>query len=333
MTATTLSKKDSVIISYLKAMAIFLVILGHSFSYYERTHELSAALGLIVRLIYSVHVPTFFVIAGFLCHKQKISTFYKKKLFRILIPFWFFASLKLLYSNLISDEFAHADSLPMQLYDAYIMGTVYWFAYAICAIYLIAPLFWENEGSKAPKKAIVGLAVSLIFSILYQGFHGSFLMAVFQIDEAVLHLPFFLSGYVIRCYFGPIRKWVLNFWKEILMLSLTVIVGVSIVHFKDIDVNAFATKYIVAFALLGFMVLLSAVLPESSKLLHSAGKFSWQLMLLDSFYKVILFAIAARFFPVSIIGVLIIAVLNFFLGIFTCLISKRIPVLRNLMGL
>ncbi len=333
MPTTTLNKKDSVIISYLKAMAIFLVILGHCFSYYSRTHELSAALDLMVKLIYHVHVPTFFVIAGFLCHKQKVSAFYKKKLIRLLIPFWFFAFLKLLYSNLISSEFVHADSLFQQIYDAYILGSVYWFAYGICAVFLTAPLFWENMDQKHPKKALVGLIVSIIFNILYDGFQGSFLPDVFQIKKALFHLPFFLSGYVIRFYYDPIRKWLLKTWKLMLMLSFAVIVGISILHLMHVSVNTFAIQYIAAFALMGFMVWLSAVLPESVKLLHSAGDYSWQLMLLDSFYKAILFNVAMRIFSVSTVVVLIIAVSDFFLGIFTCLISKRIPVLRNLMGL
>jgi len=333
MPVAALSKKDSTMISYLKAMAVFLVILGHCFSYYSRTHELSTALRLIVKLINYVHVPTFFILSGFLCHKQKVSFYYKKKLFRILIPFWFFAFLKLLYSNLISDEFAHADTLLMQIYDALIVGRVYWFAYAICVIFLIAPLFWERDESRGPAKAVIGLVLSVTFNILYCGLKWDFLPNTFQIGNVVFYLPFFLSGYIIRHYYDSIKKWVVKFWKEILLVSLTAIAGVSILYIENISTNPFAAKYISAFALLGFLVLLSEVLPESIKLLHIAGDDSWQLMLLDAFYKAVIFAIVMRFVSVTPIMVLLIAVLDFLFGILTCIIAEKIPVLRSLMGL
>ena len=86
-----------VTIDYLKAFAIILVILGHSLSFYANNiSSLPNGMKVFSSLVYAVHVPLFFFMAGYLCHKQNVKRFYKKKFMRIIVPFITFTVLKLL---------------------------------------------------------------------------------------------------------------------------------------------------------------------------------------------------------------------------------------------
>ena len=139
-----LDQRTSANLDYLKAFAAFLVVLGHCLSYYTAWQPLPLFAGIAEDLIYHVHVPLFFTISGFLCHRQPLRPYYKKKVLRVLVPFWFFAFLKVFFSTVIVRRFAHADTIGGQLYDAFVIGRAYWFAYAIFLMLLIAPLFWER---------------------------------------------------------------------------------------------------------------------------------------------------------------------------------------------
>ena len=114
-----MKKNDS--IDYLKAFAAILVVTHHAILY-SGADVTAGILEKLFTLIISVHVPLFFMIAGYLCRRQPLMPYFRKNFLRIIVPFVTFSLLKILYSHWISDEFAHAVSLPDQLIDAFVMG-------------------------------------------------------------------------------------------------------------------------------------------------------------------------------------------------------------------
>ena len=72
-------KRTSANLDYLKAFAAFLVVLGHGISYYAYRYSLPIFAGIAEDLIYQVHVPLFFTISGFLCHRQPLRAYYRKR--------------------------------------------------------------------------------------------------------------------------------------------------------------------------------------------------------------------------------------------------------------
>ena len=329
-----LTKKESMIIDYLKGIAIILVVVDHAFSYYGRSNDLSTTISLLITVVQYVHIPIFFVIAGFLCKKQSFSVFYRKKLKRILIPFWFFSVLKLFYSMFISNEFAHAASLADQLYDAFILGETYWFAYAISLVYLVAPLFWFDDSRKTPpKRVIVTLVVFAVLNISYYGFHWHFLKIVFQFRNAVFYLPFFLCGILIRYYYAEIKEFVTR--KNVLLgvLSGIVITAVVVLEYLQINTNLFVTKFLAAFSLSYFIIQSCRLLPENLRILKYTGECSWQIMLLDAFYKAVGFAILTKICQPSPIVAVVVAFIVLLSGLITCKIMEKIPFLNILIGL
>lgn len=74
-------KKRSDFIDYLKAIAIILVVVGHSLSYMiDKVDFVCSDLNTIQTLIYSVHVPLFFVVGGYYVIRSLLKSIYIKRL-------------------------------------------------------------------------------------------------------------------------------------------------------------------------------------------------------------------------------------------------------------
>lgn len=329
------SKKRD-IIDYLKAGAIFLVVLGHCITHYrEMGHMVSNGQRLFEELIYSVHVPLFFMISGYLCHRQPIAKYYLKKLERIFIPFIFFSILKLIYTNLISASYGHAADLKGQLFDAFVLGELYWFAYAILVIMLVMPLFWQKNETDFPIKAFVGAVVFVILDIFIELNPQVVLPLHFQIRYVVVYIPFFLLGHVMR-YLGK-RLFKFEKSKRILLIAISlagIVVLVGVIRRNDYY-NPFYVKFVLAFLLSYLLFLIAYFLPEKVRLIKLIGKYSWQIMLLDSFFKAIIYIIAELFLELSFAAAIAIAVVDVALGLITCVLADKIDVkiIKKLMGL
>ena len=96
-------------ITYLRALAIILVVVHHAF-YYQVSNSISpidlsmSTWGFFQLVVTTIHVPLFFFLAGYLSHEQSIKNYYLKKVTRVLIPFLFLRPLKwyLIFSLLMS---------------------------------------------------------------------------------------------------------------------------------------------------------------------------------------------------------------------------------------
>ena len=328
-----LNEKEKVVITSTKALLIIMVIISHCFSYYGRTTDLSSAEWGMQYLLYATHVPIFILLAGFLCHKQSVIPYLNKKLHRILIPFMFFSGLKCVYTVLAGDP--HVDSGGGILYEAFIIGQTYWFGYAIFMMFLIAPLIWSDKDCNViPKKAIVLLVCLLLFNVVYSDLNKAFLPKVFQIESTVIYLPYFLEGLIGRQYYADAKNYYIAKKKWILSVSVALIVVSLVLYYTDNRFNEFIIKFITAIAALPLIFEIARLIPLGLiKTVGIIGSYSWQLMLLDGFYRVILFSAVSRLFTLNSGLVWVIVCLDIALGVMTCKIVKRIPGLRFLFGL
>ena len=101
-------KKNIVFIDLAKGMAIFLVVLGHALKCLPETTP--AVMKQITSLIYLIHMPLFFVIAGMLFELNKpryetagLGTFLKKKGQLYLVPYVSFSLLLYVMVNVCSN--------------------------------------------------------------------------------------------------------------------------------------------------------------------------------------------------------------------------------------
>ena len=81
------------------------------------------------------------------------------------------------------------------------------------------------------------------------------------------------------------------------------------------------------------LLALANALPENNRFLTLAGGLSYQIMLLDPLLKGVFFAVLGKLFGVSLAAAAAVAVLNFALSILTCVIARKIPVIKTLFGL
>ena len=85
---------------------------------------------------------------------------------------------------------------------------------------------------------------------------------------------------------------------------------------------------------LALLLALANALPENCRALAQTGKMSYQIMLLDPFYKVVLFAATGKLLggmPLALLP--LIAAADFALGVITCMVIRKIPGVRILFGL
>lgn len=199
---------------------------------------------------------------------------------------------------------------------------------------LIAPLFWEKDEKTAPRKAIIGMIAAAVFCAFCSIKELSLLTDVFQISRTVKHLPFFLSGMVLRYYYPKLKKFFDRRRIPALCLAAAITAASALCFALQLKIDAYLRLLVTSYVLMALLLALANALPENCRALAQTGKMSYQIMLLDPFYKVVLFAAAGKLFggmPLALLP--LIAAADFTLGVITCMVIRKIPGVRILFGL
>ncbi len=192
-------------ITFIQSLAVTLVVIGHSFPKEILTDSLPAWAACIRSLIYSFHMPLFFVLAGFLFvysfEKKGLGSFkefFIKKFNRLIIPYIAVGSVAYCLKTFIFNSFAYRPSTPSALF--YLKSMLYplsnpniylWFLPTIFIVFLI---FYFLVGRK---KYIVPIFVfSLMLSVLSDNISISFL----NIQGVLYYIFYFVCGIMIFYY-------------------------------------------------------------------------------------------------------------------------------------
>lgn len=324
-------------IDYLKAFASILVVLHHSLEYYNSVAaNAGGVIGYVTILCHSVNVSLFVLIAGYLCHEQPIKNFYIKKLKRIFIPFVTFSVLKLLYSLFISNEFSHGSTMGEQLYNCFLIGNQYWFAYAMLLIFMIAPVIWKLPKDK-PKNWIIWLFIILVMLSVYDILELGFLPDIFQFSNGIHYLWFFLVGYMIKSVTIN-QKHCMDYVKTrylfICVLTLIATTIYAIMYFAyGINFDQFPVRPILGLILARCLFLLSCYMPKDLRLLLLISKYSLQVMFFDAFYRIVLIKLFTILGILGIGTVLLSCVLNIALTVLSCMLIEKMRYARVLFGI
>ena len=319
-------------LDYLKAVAAILVVLGHAVTYYESSIGGMGGFWKILNcIIYAVHVPLFFAAAGYLCHRQPVGEFYKKKLVRILIPFITFTVLKLIYSVVIAHEALNAGLLK----DAFLYGSFYWFCYAILLVYLIAPLMWKKEGQGVTPVSVAILIACIVLQVVFT-IKGPAGYGPFQVVQIVYCYPFFFAGYFVKQYEERVK----SFTSKAAVKAAAIVLGaVLITVYVYIDMKGmeerlfyFPSRLGASLALIAFAAGITTLIKGNIRSLSYLGKISLQIMLFDSIYKLILFKIVMKLGIMNPVVCIPVTIIDIALTAATCIIIRRIPYLRALFG-
>lgn len=135
----------------LKGIGILLVVLGHC--------KINATLS---QMIFSFHVPLFFIVSGFFYYRQNPSDLLKKTFMRLIVPWAFFVVLNIFYEtarNISSAfDFQQAivdtwESIDLMNEDSYLFYRSIWFLLVLFMVgnvynlanYLLAKFHKENS--------------------------------------------------------------------------------------------------------------------------------------------------------------------------------------------
>lgn len=281
-------------INYIKGIAILLVFIGHaatpSFLIRPYIYEF------IVQLIYSIHMPLFFLVSGFLSYKiininlgENYVSFIKNKFYRLGVPFLtisFITNSIIISLKLILHEPISIDSLIEMIKTVFlypengVMGAL-WFMYTLFFINLIVPFI-----VKLPLKPIILLLILInIFIPKYINF------------LAISRISFFLIYFLIGLYFRIYYK--NNAFKNILAFKKIILFIVSIIcifSYSYIITNEiFVQKYILS--TLNFIcglcgIILILIIIEKNKnsklynMLSYLGKYSIDIYILSWFFQI-----------------------------------------------
>lgn len=300
----------------LKGFAIFLVVVGHVVLGYLRAGtfpEYQWSLQLTHDLIYSFHMPLFFLISGFL---YKL-TWSKKNTgiliniinkFLNLIPmyllfsvvFWISKYYASLYGNIqMSDFFTFSD-----LMHIYIAPLSYlWFLYVLIWLFVFVPLF---ESLFKP------LVIFITFLLLYLFLPP--VEGIFKVVNSIIYGGvYFTLGSVIYTYYESIKNIIS---KNLLIVGLISILMASI-SFPYITDHT-ALKFVCALGASSFLAILFFKLKDR-KLINFwniCGRYSLGIYILHLYFSGPLRTV---FKNLSIDNIIVVIVLS-------CIISTIIPI-------
>lgn len=184
-------RKESGSVYIAKGIGIILVVIGHYDPDCSPGHWIS-----LINVIYSFHMPLFFVLAGYLCglfppELSRYGNFATQKAFRLMYPFVSVMSLFMLV-KFISGFFVQLKH-PVNyhsVYSAFISPMEsflpsLWFIYTLFIIFLLFPLlcFIARQNS-----------IALCFLVLPGYFFN--LPGIFCINMVFAGLPMFTFGYI-----------------------------------------------------------------------------------------------------------------------------------------
>lgn len=319
-------------VDYLKAIAIILVVFGHSITYYNRYHAPNFILNMTYNFIYSFHVCLFFLIAGYFCTTRE--GYLKERFFRILLPSYFFSILKVVYAHIISSDFSHTGTLNGDIIEALLYGQQYWFCYSLFTMYVIAFFFVKAK----PKSLLIAIIAFVLLNIMFE-IIGVNMTNLFQIQNTVYFIIYFLAGMVIRKRADQgYTIDMLTMDNRILIIILAISISVGFIpYFKFMEKCSFL-RVILAFSMMLLVYYFSLWVENRSIktvdcFLEVIARYTLQIMLIEPFYRVVLFKIINIFIDINAIIVFVIAIINVLVCIISCLVVEKIPVLNFVCGL
>lgn len=203
-------------IDWMKAIGIYLVILGHFYSIGEK-------------FIYAFHVPLFFLISGMLTKKESDrQLFWRKLWYNLVVPMLIMATLNGVYDfllNLLNGVFTPMDIYWFVRNVSFGMVAGYdalWFVYTL----ILLKIIFQYSPSYRLFYALTVVMLGLGYAYGHSDQSGFpfFLKEANAIINVCLAFPFFAFGVWAHAYIA-----VLNNWRNKFLLLLTALCGLVLV--------------------------------------------------------------------------------------------------------
>ncbi len=165
----------------IKAILIFLVVLGHILSHFGDSQSTL----LLYKIIFSFHMPAFLFVSGYL------AKFNPKKLFSTLFPLYIVFQLIQIFESFAVQWIVNG-SRPALTVDIFAPNWTMWYLVALMIYQLLIPLFDTEKRNRQVGFLVVALALG--FLIGFSPNTGN----LFSLPKIIVFLPFFMLGYYER---------------------------------------------------------------------------------------------------------------------------------------
>lgn len=265
-----------------KGIGIFLVVLGHSFpdgagsENYRFLHQ----------LIYSFHMPLFFLVSGFFAKRvceitnfQEYIFLTKDKLKRLIVPY-FILSFVAIPLKLLMNQYAlrpidlHTLISDVVLYPLDNPIIFFWFIYTLFMIFLLAPLL-----SKFPQSSLI--VILLLWNLIPMNY-----IRIFNISGLTHYSIYFFAGIILSRNYNWFKEFtykaLISLFCFSILLALNLFVHSSHEFINNILNLTKAFAGIVCFLNLSYLIQDKRVLGD---VLEYLGKFSFDIYLLSWFFQ------------------------------------------------
>lgn len=310
----------------MRAIGIILVVIGHSFP--DASLEQGIQIpwcNLIYRLIYSFHMPLFFVASGFFARYMssagdKINSI-KKRFGRLIVPYFVWGAIYIPF-RIILNSFSSANFELKSVVNILWGDNPYsamWFLYDLFLMSVVQILFVDTK-----KKLRISLVISLAASVIsyYCGF-----------AEAILWTFKYSVYFFLGMYFREIYTGLYDFFSRkltVVWMGAGFAVLFVIVSLGNPWVNAIAS---IALALLGIgIAFYFSILFKDSKFLNYIGSLCMEIYILSGPILVALRILLYRIVGVPYIAYVGLAIaLSIALSVLGAVILKKISLFSRLL--
>lgn len=197
----------------IKGIAILMVIYGHCFATFPI--DIKAGFPLDAQTcITSFHMALFFCASGFLFSlKDSWPVFLRKKVKRILVPYIVFCCLDVSARHAFC-SFTKSHKLE-NIFVVLFNGDHYWFLHTLFVLLILMKLL--NGKQK------IGIPL-LVLTIILSSFRSIRSCQTFQICNIFIFFPFFYMGYLMKLFYGDLKKYLSSLPLTVVIIVLSILV-------------------------------------------------------------------------------------------------------------
>ena len=249
-----------------KVIGIYFVTIGHG-SLVSKDYT---------TLIYSFHIPLFFLLSGLLYKRRNIRESFKKINRALIVPYLIINAICLLYYFVLQGKTCeeHYDYFIWSRIGAIFMGLGYeaggwipvstplWFAYCLALVYIIISL---------SHSIVQDVFITLLSLAGFYFLQRNSIDLYVPLDSALMAIPFFMIGFHLKKYIMTLSKSKYNFFALFLIpfwYWLATINGRS-----DMDICVFGSNLVLFYitGVIGFIVVIT-ISQILSKIMPGGGQ-------------------------------------------------------------
>ena len=316
-------------IDSLKALAIFLIVLGHAIN----------GDSILWHYVYGFHVPLFIIIAGMLAKNKEgsFSEFFKNKFKRIMIPYYLWGIISIIIYHFIGEYFDGESKLSL---GKCILGLIWgngetgimhwnlplWFLPVFFVLQIIT--YFTNKKNQSTKSNVIILLIEIIIAIVVYRIKIIYNLPL-GIETAIYLMPFMTYGRLLMKILPPIEKRDKKIYKYLLIIFGTIISTGIIMMQKNIDYVSDQYRIYILFFISASLISTSLVLifksiREHANIMQIVGQRTMTIMLLHKFPLLFFKGLCPIIKDLYITNKVIVSILISILTVALCLMADKV---------